>query len=39
MKFGIGNNDPINVQAHNKHLRIDEQLKYSERGKRKSLNI
>ena len=23
MKFGIGNNDPINVQAHSKHLRIE----------------
>ena len=34
MKFGITNDDVINIQAYSKHLRINEQLKSLERGKR-----
>lgn len=37
MKFGIMNKDIINIQAQSKHLRINEQLKSLERGKRKTL--
>ncbi len=38
MKFGIANDEAINIQAQSKHLRINVQLEELERGKRGTLN-